>query len=360
MADETKKPRQSDRETSPVTSSADPGAESDGEIIDLEGLVRDIDLTPTGSIGVAEVAADSAPLHAEALSHEQIEAILLEEDPALAAEIEAIRSVVVEKENLDKSFGSDELANHKDKLAMTWRQRLGFIFLKLGSQVRSLKSLVGRAAKDSKGVFREILIRVKVSIVGWLRTRKAGIDNKLGWIASRSRAQKISMLVSIVALAGLIFVLSQTVQGTLLPKTEKVWVASFADHADGTFKYDQGGAFEDFNDPLLHPEFVVLIERIVVNLSRTPEARDSANPMAAFELYLQTDTQDAAIEIKDRNVEARDVIARSVERMTYPDLADEDGKTKLKLLIRKDLNEVLTKGKVRRVFFKTLVLNPEE
>ncbi len=331
------------------------------EVIDLEGLVRDIDLTPTGPItGVGAGAVANQPLHEDALSHEQIDAILVEEDPSLASEMEAIRSVVIEKADLSKSLDPDELANAKSRHGLSLRQRIGLQLLRIGSGVRAVRALLGRGAKDSKGVLREIGVGAKVSIVGWLHTRKAELGKVFAWMKSRNTPQKISLVFSIIAVAALFFISIRTIQGNLLPKTEKAWVANFADHADGTFKYDLNGAFEDFNDPLLHPEFVVLIERVVVNLSRTPDARESANPMAAFELYLQTDTQESAIEIKDRNVEIRDAIARSVERMTYPDLAEEDGKTKLKLLIRKDLNEVLTKGKVRRVFFKTIVLNPEE
>ncbi len=344
MADETQKPVENDFN------------ESGDEIIDLEGLVRDIDLTPTGSI----VGLEKGPLHAEALSHEQIDAILIEEDPALATDLEAIRSVVLDNESSGKALETEELANLKDKHGMSFWQRLAFQFLKIGSGLRRFKNLILRAAKDSKGVLREIGVRIKVSLVAWIHTRQAAAKKASAWFSSRNTEKKLALVVSIVAIVGLVFVVARTLRGDLLPKSEKAWVANFADHADGTFTYDVNGAFEDFNDPLLHPEFVVLVERIVVNLTRTPEARESANPMAAFELYLQTDTQDSAIEIKDRNVEIRDAIARSVERMTYPELAEEDGKTKLKLLIRKDLNELLTRGKVRRVFFKTIVLNSEE
>lgn len=364
------------------------------DVIDLEGLVRDIDKGPgdgsdakpthsvenaarptsnTAANDTPAVAAASAatktpvakhePIHDEELSTESLDELLMQEDPELAAQMASIREVGIadSADGIAGGLEQDEavVAALIGKSKLRLSERLQLQRLKFRARVGAIKRLVARAMKDSKGVLRELLIRAKVAAISYLRTRKAQLGHGFGWIKSRTGAQKGALFLVIVILSGMVYVSLKTIKGTLLPKTEKLWVANFADHADGTFKYDVNGPVEDFNDPLLHPEFVILIERVVVNLTRTPEAAEAANPMAAFELYLQTDNQEAAVEIKDRSVEIRDAIARSVERMTYPDLVGEEGKAKLKLLIRKDLNEIITKGKVRRVFFKTIVLNPE-
>jgi len=108
----------------------------------------------------------------------------------------------------------------------------------------------------------------------------------------------------------------------------------------------------------------VLLDRVVVNLTREnpddPRASELPSAMAAMDLYLQTDNRESAVEIKDRNVEVRDTVGRALERLTYSSLASEEGKAKLKLIIRKELNEKLIKGRVRRVYIKTIVLNPDE
>lgn len=357
------------------------------EMIDLEGLVRDIDLTPTSQIAAAAARAQGAsaptePIHAEALSPDEIDNLLMEEDPEMAAQIEAIRAGGLEAPKVDPSatantdgqtsdssakmdagqVGADEASLDPEtigSLSVTRRQKISFFFLKIGSRLRALRAFAVRSVTDSKGLLAELKVRLTMGLKSGLQNFLQGFRSKTAWLRSRSWLQKLSIVLVIAALAGLFAIATQTLKGTLLPKVEKVWVASFSEIADEVFTYDAKGSFEDFNDPLLHPEFVVLVERIVVNLRRTPEAADGSFPMAAFELYLQTDNQDSAVEIKDRNVEIRDAIARSVERVTYPELAGEDGKNKLKLLIRKDLNAFLTRGKVRRVFFKTLVLNPE-
>ncbi len=331
------------------------------EVIDLEGIVRDIDLTPTDSVAAPPKAHE--PLHAEALSEDQIEELLMTESPELASEIAAIREVATggDQDAINSLDQEDAVLGQalKGQSRMTIRERVRFQLLKLVGVAKSAKDLAKHSATDMKGVLRELAVRSKVSLVSWLTNRRAELNVVFKWLDSRSAGQKASLIFSVLALLGLIYIAGNTIRGTLLPKTEKPWVANFADYADGVFTYGPEGPFEDFNDPLLHPEFVILIERIVVNLARSEEARDSDNPMAAFELYLQTDNQEAAIEIKDRTVEIKDSLSRAVERMTYLDLAGEEGKAKLKLLIRRDLNGVLTKGKVRRVFFKTIVLNPE-
>lgn len=379
-------------------------------MIDLEGLVRNIDLTPTDSIiakkpsetsavqpatgedassdeaesieatesplkatvaaavPASKVAAPVVPpeeadsdetLHAEALDPAKLDEILNIEDPEMAAQVDAIRAAGFKKGEADVAI-DDEAGDAPNPLAkLSVREQIRFKLLRIATAARLTKSFAVRSVKDSKGLLRELLGGAKIGLVSQVHNAKAGVAGKMSWLKSRSSSQKFALVASAVIVALLLFVGAKTIQGTLLPNVERAWIANFADHADGKFTYEIKGGFEDFNDPLLHPEFVILVERIVVNLSRTQNASDSANPMAAFELYLQTDTQDAAVEIKDRSVEIRDAVSRSVERMTYPDLADEDGKAKLKLLIRKDLNQILTRGKVRRVFFKTIVLNPE-
>ncbi len=341
--------------------------ESSDDVIDLEGLVRNIDLTPTDSLiakkeGVASASpAETLPLHAEALSPERIDELLNIEDPEMAKQIEALRG-----EGFDQADAAALAADEDEDIAqllppgkITRFERARFLMLRVEGHVRNLRSFLVRLVKDSKGVTLELLAKSKLLLMAALGALIARMRAKTAWLSSRRNSQKAALLMSFLALGLLVFVTAKTIQGTLLPNAQRAWVADFADHADGKFTYSSTASFEDFNDPLLHPEFVILVERIVVNLSRTQDASESANPMAAFELYLQTDNQEAAVEIKDRSVEIRDAVARSVERMTYPDLAGEDGKAKLKLLIRKDLNEVMTRGKVRRVFFKTIVLNPE-
>jgi flagellar basal body-associated protein FliL len=80
--------------------------------------------------------------------------------------------------------------------------------------------------------------------------------------------------------------------------------------------------------------------------------------MGVFAFYIETSNQESAVELKDRDGEARDVISRTLEQMSAEGLSSVDGKEKLKIVIRKNLNSILTRGQVRRVFIKNIVLKP--
>jgi flagellar basal body-associated protein FliL len=140
-----------------------------------------------------------------------------------------------------------------------------------------------------------------------------------------------------------------------MPKFESQFLRSFADIADAKFTYNKGDPMEDFNNPLLHPEHVVLIERIVANLK---PPGDGSNPMALIDVYIEVGTQEAAVELKDRESEVRDVVGRTLEAMPYDELVNAQGKSRFKIVLRKNLNEFLTKGRARRIYFKSIVLKP--
>jgi flagellar basal body-associated protein FliL len=296
------------------------------------------------------------------LSDEEFDSILIMEAPELAAEFSAIREIA--KSPLEGGGPSDDiddvLAAEKDSTFLTkFRRRLNVVFLKLIALIAGLKAFALRSVRDSKGLIRELFEKAKVSLRTSVIERKAQLAVGWNWFTSRTLGQRLSIVAALATMSFTAFVIYRMSQGTLLPKTQREWIASFTDVADGVFHYEANESFEDFNDPVHHPEFVVAVERIVVNLRRSSDASPNSNPMAAFEFFVQADSQSGAIEVKDRNVEIRDQIARAIEQLTYSELSTEEGKSRLKLLLRKELNEIMTKGRIRRVYFKTIVLNPE-
>jgi flagellar FliL protein len=144
--------------------------------------------------------------------------------------------------------------------------------------------------------------------------------------------------------------------GGLMPDFEVRFVPTVAIEADRSWSFDAREEWDEFNSPLRHPEHVVLLNKVVVNLR--PSESSDGNPMGYFEFYLEANSQEAAIEIDDRQAEILDVVQRTVEAITYDEIVTPAGKNKLKLVIRKDLNQVLTKGRVRKVFYKSVVIKP--
>ncbi len=91
------------------------------------------------------------------------------------------------------------------------------------------------------------------------------------------------------------------------------------------------------------------MQKMTVNLRRSSES--GPNPMGAFEFYVEGAASEVVVEIKDREPEMEDLFSRTIEDMTFDQVASGEGKKLLCDRLRKELNKVLTKGYVRRVFY---------
>lgn len=259
----------------------------------------------------------------------QVDEALAIEAPDLMLEVAEMRAskalsadgvaAPIDSENLVLNAKPKGLKNIIRAQVMAWD-------LKLRAFLRSGREITTRLARDSKGFLKEVAQGLKAKLIVSLKAAKVTWVERIKRALALPAKQKLVYLLSAVVIGLAVFTGYLTLKGRLLPNPKREWVASFTDIADGVFTYEESAGFEDFNDPLHHPEFVVLFDRIVVNLTRTEGASPDARPMAAMELYIQTDNQDAAIELKDRKVEVQDTVSRAVERMTYPVLSSEDGK----------------------------------
>lgn len=114
--------------------------------------------------------------------------------------------------------------------------------------------------------------------------------------------------------------------------------------------------FVEFDYDLLVPQYIVLLNRVVVNLKKSE--RSGANPMAAFNIFLHATNQETGVEIKERERELQDFVQRLTEDFSYDQLLTEGGKRKWKIVLKSEINMVLTKGKVKDIYFNTLLIKP--
>jgi flagellar basal body-associated protein FliL len=176
------------------------------------------------------------------------------------------------------------------------------------------------------------------------------------WFRSRRHQQKIHLFLLILASLGIVVITGRALRGEkLLNFNEDPFLRSWEQVATRVEDLKPDEPFEEFNSPLRNPEYVVLYKKMFVNLKAKGESR---NPMAAFEIFIEASSQESAIELKDREDQFKDVIARVFEAMPYDQVATPEGKEKLKLIIRRNLNEVINKGRVRKVYFKTFFYKP--
>lgn len=349
--------------------------EKSDDIVSLEDLLREDAPAKTGAGGsvagapVPDKPADSsAPTPSTAQAAQpaptvdgvsEVDKLLEVEDPEFASQMKEISDLKADDVSIDTDIES-VVERERKEAATKGFKKIVLLFVKrpvrrlslLGTQIVGLVKWVKEfgvpaavsgaktGMQKAKGLAVSAGDRVKVGI---------------GWFKALPRKSKALLLVAIVLGVAALAVVRLTLTRGLFPDMDVDYLTSFEAVADAKFVIEKDDKWTDLNDPLLHPEHVVLIERVISNL-KAPG--DGSNPMAMIDLYVESASQDVAVEIKNREGEARDVIGTTLLQMTYEELNTEAGKTKLKVFLRKNLNEVLSTGRVRRVYFKSIIVKP--
>jgi flagellar basal body-associated protein FliL len=108
-----------------------------------------------------------------------------------------------------------------------------------------------------------------------------------------------------------------------------------------------------FDNPRLSKNILAL-KKMVVNLK--PSSGSGENPMLAFEIRVEGLSKEVMVELKDREAEFVDRVARVTEDFSYDELAEANGKQLLSEKIIDVMNANLTKGQVRKVMYSTFFL----
>lgn len=316
-------------------------------------------------ISLETLVGDAAPPDAPAIGDavDVIDEVLSVEDPAFAAELAEIRDQGA-PDPLDVAVSVDEDVDTILALERAERHARGLRALKLWLFVKPLRKLKGAIASlklIGPWMRLSVLPALKNGLLAALKGLKAAaaytgrkIKAGLGWFSALPMPSKLLVLGVVVFAVASVAMVRIAWRGSYLPTLRRDFLVSFAPVADHAYEIEKDEAWEDLNDPLLHPEHIVLIERLIVNLR--PGGGEDSNPMAMIDLYVEAGSQDAAVEVKDREAEMRDMILRTMEQMSYEDLAGDAGKNKLKIFLRKNLNDMMVRGRVRRVFFKSIVV----
>jgi flagellar basal body-associated protein FliL len=284
-----------------------------------------------------------------------VDALLASEDPQFAASMAEIRKIAkidpadtgsgVEIDSLDlNAIAPEALVSFPKRVLAKFSEGID-------DGVSFLKNFPAHARTFAKHGLKTGLVKTKDGLL-FVVKKIRDLLTSFGYLP-RSSQYLVFATILLAALAT--FVIKKTVAGHVLPKLQSVYLRSYAEVADAKFKYEADEPMENFTDPLYHPEHVVLMDKVIVNLKRL---NPDSTPMGLFEFYVELSTHEGAVEIKSREVEARDLISRTLEQMSYEELVTPEGKNKLKVILRKNLNELLTEGRVRRVFFKTVVVKP--
>lgn len=141
-----------------------------------------------------------------------------------------------------------------------------------------------------------------------------------------------------------------------IPEPDKLFMESIEEIADSTEEFDPAKDLEVYYDSVRATQNILVIPKLVVNLKRV--ATSGQNPMLAAEFFIEGNSPDVVVEIKARETEFRDVFMRTMEESNAADLETAGGKQKLLDRLVREANRLATKGRVKKVYYKTIILNP--
>ncbi len=99
----------------------------------------------------------------------------------------------------------------------------------------------------------------------------------------------------------------------------------------------------------------LLLEKMVVNLKQTENHKYA---MGMFEVFLNLENNDLVKKIKDNEYLIQDVLQRELESFSYEKLSTPQGKKVAKILLRNRANKAMGEKIIKRLYFKTFVIQP--
>lgn len=169
----------------------------------------------------------------------------------------------------------------------------------------------------------------------------------------RYKLMFFGVLVVIGIFCGYVYV---AVTKGIVPQDNDLFILSMEQIADHTDTYEPATESEVLYDSPRAAQNVIIIPRMVANVRKSPKS--GPNPMVACEFYIEGNSPDVVVEIKDREYEFRDLFQRAMEEMTAEQLETVDGKKLLLEKLSREANRIVTKGRVRNIFFKNIIVKP--
>ncbi len=304
----------------------------------------------------------------EEISVEDLDRMLAEEHPEFSA--------MVNEVSQEKGLSLSQIIISEADYALTeekerWEKsgRLGRTLLK----VLPFLPKLSLRTKNLKFIFRAFLLSLwirfknfayflategRVQAFLFLKTKANETAEALGKkrkaFGKLSKKLKLAFFGILLATAGTFAFIYQSYTKGVIPVGEELFIPSLEKYASSTEDYDPETEVEPFYDNLRSLKNIIEIPKMVVNL--VPSQTSGKNPMGIFEFYLEGEDPEVVVEIKDREVEIRDRMQRTLEEFTFDEASDTEGKKAIVDKLKKEVNLLLSTGKVRTIWFKTIVI----
>lgn len=347
---------------------------NNNDVISLDGL--DQDLTPPSKDKGGEAPPEEKKLSPEELAEQQFQKIkteldrdlsketildiLREEDAEFIANLDSLLEAKDPTVPTDYNFHDDAVGviyvlrkfqklflDPSGVLRRRWRRHVGEVADHFGEIKHRVVSYL---LYLKGGGYKEIIAKAKENIAIAGSATKTYV--RAMW--ATPRLKKIYFLVFIASAYTSYFLIMQIVMNKKLPMVNLEGVTSFEHVADGVYEFAADANMEQFDNPVRHSDYTVLLGKVVANLRPTPGT--SGQPMGAFRFHFEASTRETAVELVDREKELLDLMQRTIEEMTWDELSTADGKAHLKLVLRKKINEALNRGRVKKILIETIIL----
>lgn len=293
----------------------------------------------------------------EEIALDDIDAILDKEDPSFREDLSQVSTVQTEVEldadgsvSISDEFEEETTTEPKSKFKKIISQfkagiryRIQKIKLRLTNMLFSALVFLKTKPKEFLG-FLLVQIKAIFGVIG-------AVFKSFGAL---SRIQKVTVFAVLLASVGVAMLTLKNLKGVWIPTLNPPLINSMAQLAEQEFTYS-GESFEMFYRAFPRNPDLFLFNKFKVNLK---PSEGHSNPMGAFEVVLELDSKDAAVEVQSRQVEFHDLIQRQFEGQTYPAMLTDLGKQHLKNLVKKNVDDLLSQGWVEDVHFQTFILKP--
>lgn len=316
----------------------------------------------------------SDPNSSGVISLEDIDKFLEENDPEFTM---ALNDIVPEElesdipiETLaldDKTLSEDDEAKAKDGSSAVL-ERYPRVQESLEKVLAPIKSIPSRSRTWGLKVRNEFLSLalslwsfLRNDLPQWIKFFHAQLKRLLNLIFqalrhfwSKSWKEKLIYLIASLLFIGFFTLVKINLSHTWWPVLFQDYVHSLGQVSDRIVNYKEGDETL-LNESFPQPDFTVLLDKIVLNLRGSST---HSNPMGAFKFYVRADSNETAIEIKDRQIEMLDHVQRALEELTYEEVNGPGGKTIIKSLVRKEINQIVNQGRVLDVFIEMMITKP--
>ncbi len=268
------------------------------------------------------------------MSLEDLDRIIQQNDPEALAKLETLKSSTelnsqkLVLHQIDDAAGDPKKGKNEKWEQLKFKSRLFLRWLQGKATEAFFHTLEG--SKKAFQILKQKKVQTQAQTKNWTKKDKLLF------------ASLILVVISIP-----LFVYLAFYKKALSYKSE-LFIPSLLSVADHVWNAQEDQMREGFYNNLKIPKNIFSLRKMVINLQ--PSESSGPNPMVAYELSLEANSQEALVEIKDREGEVIDGVQRSLEELTYDELSGPEGRILVEDKVKTRVNQILTLGKVRFVY----------